>query len=147
VLPGEKKGGLMRIFMSIFNCNDVILYWNYTDWCQPKRVINPEPWGSEAQPNSTDKEVLCNHLVESSNITDEREGDFFVRNCMVSHVNVVLRGVLYLKLLREYLYLLVSLLFLRWIKEEITCKEDSVCYMRHCVWLFSYAILLTLNIM
>lgn len=34
-----------------------ILYWNYTDWRQPKRVINPEPWGSEAQPNSTDKEM------------------------------------------------------------------------------------------
>jgi len=53
-------------------------------------------------------QILCNHLVEISNITDEREGDFFVRNCMVSHVNVVLRDVLYLKLSREYLYLLVS---------------------------------------
>ena len=58
--------------------------------------------------NVVSNQILCNHLVEISNITDEREGDFFVRNCMVSHVIVVLRGVLYLNLSCEYLYLLVS---------------------------------------
>ena len=62
--------------------------------------------------NVVSNQILCNHLVEISNITDERVGDFFERNCMVSHVIVVLRGVLYLKLSRKYLYFLVSLLFL-----------------------------------
>ena len=83
--------------------------------------------------NVVSNQILCNHLVEISNITDEREGDFFVRNCMVSHVNVVLRGVLYLKLSRKYLYLLVSLLSLHWIKEETTCKEMGICYVCYCV--------------
>jgi hypothetical protein len=78
-------------------------------------------------------QILCNHLVEISNITDEREGDFFVRNCMVSHVIVVLRGVLYLMLSRKYLYFLVTLLSLHWIKEETTYKEDSMCYVCYCV--------------
>ena len=63
--------------------------------------------------NVVSNQILCNHLVEISNITDEREGDFFVRNCMVSHVIVVLRDVLYLKLSCKYLNLLVSLLSLR----------------------------------
>ena len=71
--------------------------------------------------------------MEISNITDEREGDFFVRNYMVSYVIVVLRGVLYFMLSREYLYLLVSLLSLHWIKEETTCKEVGVCYVCWCV--------------
>ncbi len=92
-------------------------------------------------------QILCNHLAESSNITDEREGDFFVRNCMVSHVIVVLRGVLYFNLSCKYLYFLVSLLSLHWIKEETTCKEVGVCYVCHCIWLFSYVILLTPSIM
>ena len=83
--------------------------------------------------NVVSNQILCNHLVEISNITDEREGDFFVRNYMVSHVFVVLRGVLYFMLSREYLYLLVSLLSLHWIKEEKTCKEVSVCYVCWCV--------------
>ena len=78
-------------------------------------------------------QILCNHLVEISNITDEREGDFFERNCMVSHVIVVLRGVLYLMLSRKYLYFLVSLLSLHWIKEETTCKEVGVCYVCYCM--------------
>jgi hypothetical protein len=58
--------------------------------------------------NVVSNQILCNHLVEISNITDERVGDFFVRNCMVSHVIAVLRGVLYLNLSCEYLYLLVN---------------------------------------
>ena len=83
--------------------------------------------------NVVSNQILCNHLVEISNITDEREGDFFVRNCMVSHVIVVLRDVLYLKLTCEYINLLVSLLSLHQIKEETTCKEDSMCYVCYCV--------------
>lgn len=62
--------------------------------------------------NVVSNQILCNHLVEISNITDERVGDFFERNCMVSHVIVVLRGVLYLMLSCKYLYFLVSLLSL-----------------------------------
>jgi len=83
--------------------------------------------------NVVSNQILCNHLVEISNITDERVGDFFVRNCMVSHVIVVLRGVLYLKLSCKYLYFLVSLLSLHWIKEETTCKEMGVCYVCYCM--------------
>jgi len=78
-------------------------------------------------------QILCNHLVEISNITDERVGDFFEGYCMVSHVIVVLRDVLYLKLSCKYLYFLVTLLSLHWIKEETTCKEDSMCYVCYCV--------------
>ena len=62
--------------------------------------------------NVVSNQILCNHLVEISNITDERVRDFFERNCMVSHVIVVLRDVLYLMLSRKYLYFLVSLLSL-----------------------------------
>ena len=83
--------------------------------------------------NVVSNQILCNHLVEISNITDEREEDFFVRNYMVSHVIVVLRDVLYLMLSRKYLYFLVSLLSLHWIKEETTCKEMGVCYVCHCM--------------
>ena len=83
--------------------------------------------------NVVSNQILCNHLVEISNITDERVGDFFERNYMVSHVIVVLRGVLYLKLSCKYLYFLVSLLSLHWIKEETICKEVGVCYVCYCV--------------
>ena len=83
--------------------------------------------------NGTTNQILCNHLAESSNITDERVRKSIVRNCIVSHVNVVLRGVLYLKLSCGYLYLMVSLLSLHWKKEEITCKEVGVCYVCHCM--------------
>ena len=86
--------------------------------------------------NVVSNQILCNHLVEISNITDERVGDFFERNCMVSHVIIVLRDVLYLKLSCKYLYFLVSLLSLHCIKEETICKEDSMCYVCWCVWLF-----------
>ena len=78
--------------------------------------------------NVVSNQILCNHLVEISNITEERVGGFFERNCMVSHVIIVLRDVLYLKLSCKYLYFLVSLLSLHWIKEETTCKEVGVCY-------------------
>ena len=90
--------------------------------------------------NVVSNQILCNHLVEISNITDEREEDFFVRNYMVSHVIVVLRDVLYLMLSREYLYFLVSLLSLHWIKEETTCKEMGVCYVCWCVTIFLHDI-------
>ena len=78
--------------------------------------------------NVVSNQILCNHLVEISNITEERVGDFFERNCMVSHVIIVLRDVLYLKLSCKYLYFLVSLFSLHCIKEETICKEDSMCY-------------------
>ena len=83
--------------------------------------------------NVVSNQILCNHLVEISNITDERVEDFFEGYCMASHVIVVLRDVLYLKLSCKYLYFLVSLLSLHWIKEETTCKEMGVCYVCHCM--------------
>lgn len=61
--------------------------------------------------NVVSNQILCNHLVEVSNITDERVEDFFEGYCMVSHVIVVLRDVLYLMLSRKYLYFLVFTTF------------------------------------
>lgn len=83
--------------------------------------------------NVVSSQILCNHLVEISNITDERVEDFFEGYCMVSHVIIVLRDVLYLNLSCKYLYFLVSLFSLHCIKEETTCKEDSICYVCYCV--------------
>ena len=67
---------------------------------------------SNVRCNVVSSQILCNHLVEISNITDERVEEFFEGYCMVSHVIVVLRDVLYFKLSCKYLYFLVSLLSL-----------------------------------
>ena len=86
--------------------------------------------------NVVSNQIFCNHLVEISNITDERVEEFFEGYCMVSHVIVVLCDVLYFKLSCKYLYFLVSLLSLHCIKEETTCKEDSMCYVCYCVCVY-----------